>query len=75
MIFTFSTTKVDSESPYGSNTDITHPHECKQTLDLSAGTSINVQKEQTLDLCAGPSFNRDGIKALIIENVIVGRPR
>ncbi|GJU24801.1 retrovirus-related pol polyprotein from transposon TNT 1-94 [Tanacetum coccineum] len=70
-----NTTKVDSESPYGSNTDITHPHECKQTLDLSAGTSINVQKEQTLDLRAAPSFNRDGIKALIIENVIVGRPR
>ncbi|GJW21087.1 hypothetical protein Tco_0031709 [Tanacetum coccineum] len=32
-----STTKVDSESPHGSNTDITNPHECKQTLDLSAG--------------------------------------
>ncbi|GJQ98967.1 reverse transcriptase domain-containing protein [Tanacetum coccineum] len=74
-IFTFSTTNVDSESPHGSNTYITHPHECKQTLDLSAGTSINVQKEQTLDLRAGPSINRDGIKALIIENVIAGRPR
>ncbi|GJS37876.1 hypothetical protein Tco_0536258 [Tanacetum coccineum] len=27
-------------------------HECKQTLDLSAGTSINVQKEQSFDLSA-----------------------
>ncbi|GJT98397.1 hypothetical protein Tco_1093915 [Tanacetum coccineum] len=54
--------------------DITNPYECKQTLDLSAGTSINVQKEQTLDLRAGPSINRDGIKALIIENLIAGRP-
>ncbi|GJW63089.1 hypothetical protein Tco_0114973, partial [Tanacetum coccineum] len=32
-------------------------HECKQTLDLSAGTSINVQKEQSFDLSAGTSIN------------------
>ncbi|GKB63446.1 gag-pol polyprotein [Tanacetum coccineum] len=31
-------------------TDIPNIHECKQTLDVSAGTSINVQKEQSLDL-------------------------
>ncbi|GJS64020.1 hypothetical protein Tco_0678584 [Tanacetum coccineum] len=41
-IFTSSTTKVDSEPPHGSNADIIDPHECKQTLDLSADTSINV---------------------------------
>ncbi|GJV35897.1 hypothetical protein Tco_1408374 [Tanacetum coccineum] len=35
------TGKVDSESPHGSNVDISKIHECKQTLDLSAGTSIN----------------------------------
>ncbi|GKD84603.1 hypothetical protein Tco_1355757 [Tanacetum coccineum] len=34
--------KVDSEPPHGSNVDISKIHECKQTLDLSAGTSINV---------------------------------
>ncbi|GJS49532.1 hypothetical protein Tco_0599653 [Tanacetum coccineum] len=32
-IFTSSTTKVDSESPKGSNEDITNPYECEQTLD------------------------------------------
>ncbi|GKF08903.1 hypothetical protein Tco_0043127, partial [Tanacetum coccineum] len=32
-------------------------HECKQTLDLSAGTSINVQKEQSFDLSAGTYNN------------------
>ncbi|GJV59864.1 hypothetical protein Tco_1465964 [Tanacetum coccineum] len=30
------TSKVDSEPPHGSNTYITNPHECKQTLDSSA---------------------------------------
>ncbi|GJX32254.1 hypothetical protein Tco_0242109 [Tanacetum coccineum] len=39
-----------SEPPHGSNVDIPNIHECKQTLDVSAGTSINVQKEQSLDL-------------------------
>ncbi|GJS67443.1 retrovirus-related pol polyprotein from transposon TNT 1-94 [Tanacetum coccineum] len=32
--------------------DITNLHECIQTLDLSAGTSINVHEEQNLDLSA-----------------------
>ncbi|GKD00086.1 hypothetical protein Tco_1170360, partial [Tanacetum coccineum] len=27
------TSKVDSETPHGSNVDIPHIHECKQTLD------------------------------------------
>ncbi|GJZ45188.1 hypothetical protein Tco_0592784 [Tanacetum coccineum] len=56
-IFTSSTTTVDSEPPHSSNTDITYLHECIQTLDSSAGTSINVQKEQNLDLSACTSFN------------------
>nr|GEV94635.1 hypothetical protein [Tanacetum cinerariifolium] len=73
-IFTSSTTKVDSESPHDSNTAITNPHECKQTLDLSAGTSINVQKEQTLNLSARTPIDREKIKTLIIENRRAGRP-
>nr|GEX82417.1 hypothetical protein [Tanacetum cinerariifolium] len=44
--------KVESEPPHGSNVDISKINECKQTLDLSAGTSINVSKEQSLDVCA-----------------------
>nr|GEV79575.1 hypothetical protein [Tanacetum cinerariifolium] len=51
-LFNSCTSKVDSEPPHGSNVDISKIHECKQTLDLSAGTSINVQKEQSLDLNA-----------------------
>nr|GEW18680.1 retrovirus-related Pol polyprotein from transposon TNT 1-94 [Tanacetum cinerariifolium] len=39
--------------PHGSNVDISKIHEYKQTLDLSAGTSINVSKEQSLDVSAG----------------------
>ncbi|GJT04016.1 hypothetical protein Tco_0838478 [Tanacetum coccineum] len=49
-IFTSCTSKTDSESIHGSNVDIFKIHECKQTLDLSAGTSINVQKKQSIDL-------------------------
>ncbi|GJT95062.1 hypothetical protein Tco_1090580 [Tanacetum coccineum] len=49
-LFYSCTSKVDSEPPQGSNVDIPNIHECKQTLDVSAGTSINVQKEQSLDL-------------------------
>nr|GEV30700.1 hypothetical protein [Tanacetum cinerariifolium] len=62
-LFYFCTSKVDSEPPHGSNVDIPNIHECKQTLDVSAGTSINVQKERSLDLSAeleslfGPSLD------------------
>nr|GEW11610.1 hypothetical protein [Tanacetum cinerariifolium] len=49
-LFDSCISKVDSEPPHGSNVDISKIHKCKQTLDLGAGTSINVQKEQSLDL-------------------------
>ncbi|GJU08345.1 hypothetical protein Tco_1124775 [Tanacetum coccineum] len=49
--------KDDSEPTHGSNVDIPNIHECKQTLDISAGTSINVQKEQSFDLNADTSYN------------------
>ncbi|GJU80020.1 hypothetical protein Tco_1282385 [Tanacetum coccineum] len=46
-----TTSKVDM-NPTWFKVDIPYIHECKQTLDVSAGTSINVQKEQSLDLSA-----------------------
>ncbi|GKA31031.1 hypothetical protein Tco_0717336 [Tanacetum coccineum] len=51
-LFDSYTSKVDSELTHGLNVDILNIHECKQTLDVSACTSINVQKEQSLDLSA-----------------------
>nr|GFA66946.1 hypothetical protein [Tanacetum cinerariifolium] len=51
-LFDSCTSKVESEPPHGSNVDISKIHECKQTLDLSAGISINVSKEQSLDVSA-----------------------
>ncbi|GKB51910.1 hypothetical protein Tco_0902663 [Tanacetum coccineum] len=39
-ISTSSTTKVDSETLNGSNEDITNPHECEQTLGVSAGFAV-----------------------------------
>ncbi|GKB25258.1 hypothetical protein Tco_0864659 [Tanacetum coccineum] len=47
----------DSEPTHGSNVDISTMHECKQTLDLSACSSINVQEEQSFDLSVGTSNN------------------
>ncbi|GJR76895.1 hypothetical protein Tco_0089260 [Tanacetum coccineum] len=57
-LFDSCTSKVDSEPPHGSKVDILNIHECKQTLDVSAGTSINVQKEQSLDLSAADLFTK-----------------
>nr|GEV69862.1 ribonuclease H [Tanacetum cinerariifolium] len=56
-LFDSCTNKVESEPPHGSNIDISKIHECKQTLDLSAGTSINVPKEQNLNASAGILWN------------------
>ncbi|GJY13864.1 hypothetical protein Tco_0383173 [Tanacetum coccineum] len=44
------TSKDDNEPTRGSNVNIPNFHESKQSLDLSAGTSINVQKEQSFNL-------------------------
>ncbi|GKE74910.1 hypothetical protein Tco_1536951 [Tanacetum coccineum] len=51
------TGKVESEPTHGSNVDIPHIHACKQTLDLSAGTSFNGQKQQRIDLNADALYN------------------
>ncbi|GJU61600.1 hypothetical protein Tco_1243435 [Tanacetum coccineum] len=56
-ILTSCTSKDDSEPTHGSNVNIPNIHEFKKTLDLSASTSINVQKEQSFDLSAGTSNN------------------
>ncbi|GJU03729.1 hypothetical protein Tco_1114067 [Tanacetum coccineum] len=48
---------IDCEPPHGSNVDIFKIHKSKQTIDLSAGTSINVQKKKSIDLSAGTSYN------------------
>ncbi|GJU14522.1 hypothetical protein Tco_1142488 [Tanacetum coccineum] len=63
-LFDSCTSKVDSEPPHGSNVDIPNIHESKQTLDLSAGTSIIVQKEQNLNLSADTlcNVNKENLK-------------
>ncbi|GJR05485.1 hypothetical protein Tco_0528469 [Tanacetum coccineum] len=55
--FDSCTGKVDSELTHGSNVDIPNIHVCKQTLDLSAGTSLNGQKQQRIDLSADALYN------------------
>ncbi|GJW34968.1 hypothetical protein Tco_0057888 [Tanacetum coccineum] len=69
-LFDSCTSKVDSEPPHGSNIDIPNIHKCKQTLDVSACTSINVQKEQSLDLSAGLLGIAKAFHASIPERLI-----
>ncbi|GKB74989.1 hypothetical protein Tco_0936401 [Tanacetum coccineum] len=65
-LFDSCTGKDDSELTHGSNVDILNIHECKQTLDLSAGTSINVQKEQSFDLSAVNGENQVVSKSSVV---------
>ncbi|GJV32181.1 hypothetical protein Tco_1392581 [Tanacetum coccineum] len=71
-LFDSCTSKTDSESIHGSNVDISKIHKCKQTLDLSAGTSINVQKEQSIDLSAGTSYNvnKENLRVWLLKKLI-----
>ncbi|GJY33276.1 hypothetical protein Tco_0417745 [Tanacetum coccineum] len=75
-LFDSCTSKVDSEPTHGSNVDIPNIHESKQTIDLSVGTSINVQKEQSLDLSAGTLFNvnKENIRVWLLKKLISQKP-
>ncbi|GKF22315.1 hypothetical protein Tco_0074637, partial [Tanacetum coccineum] len=66
-IFAFSTNKVDSEPTSGSNDDITNQYECKQTLDVSAGT---------LNIHAGTSLNptKEGLRVWLLKRLIFEKP-
>ncbi|GJV51358.1 hypothetical protein Tco_1447099 [Tanacetum coccineum] len=70
------TSKADSEPTHGSNVDISKIHECKQTLDLSASTSINVKKEQSFYLSAESTSNSSAVgdlqDSIWIEFVTIG---
>nr|GEX90432.1 hypothetical protein [Tanacetum cinerariifolium] len=59
------TSKDDSEPTHGLNVDIPYIYKCKQSLDLSASTSINVQKEQSFDLSARTSNNAKPDKLIV----------
>nr|GEX40941.1 hypothetical protein [Tanacetum cinerariifolium] len=48
-LFNSYTSKVEREPTHGFNADISNIHECKQTLDLSAGTSINALVHNSSD--------------------------
>ncbi|GJS69899.1 hypothetical protein Tco_0702740 [Tanacetum coccineum] len=62
-IFTSSITKADSEPTNGSNDDITNQYECKQTLDVSAGT---------LSIHAGTSLKptKEGLRVWLLKRLI-----
>ncbi|GJR47646.1 hypothetical protein Tco_1315749 [Tanacetum coccineum] len=62
-LFDSCTSKVDCEPPHGSNADIPNIHECKQTLDVSAGTS---------NLSAGTSFNpkKEELRVWLLKRLV-----
>nr|GEU30920.1 hypothetical protein [Tanacetum cinerariifolium] len=66
----------DNESTHCSNVDILNIHKSNQTLDLSVGTSINVQKEQSFDLRAGTSNNikPDNLRVWLLKKLISHKP-
>ncbi|GJU19691.1 hypothetical protein Tco_1153033 [Tanacetum coccineum] len=66
-MFTDSPTKVDSKPPNGSNEDITNPYECDQILNVSAGT---------LNLSAGTSFNpnKERLRVWLLKGLISQKP-
>ncbi|GJU01221.1 hypothetical protein Tco_1111559 [Tanacetum coccineum] len=75
-LFASCTSKDDSELTHGSNVDITNIRESKQTLDLSVGTSINVQKEQSFNLSAGTYNNvkLDNLRVWLLKKLISQKP-
>ncbi|GKE84644.1 hypothetical protein Tco_1558386 [Tanacetum coccineum] len=75
-LFDSCPSKDDSEPTHGSNVDIPNIHERKQTLDLSAGTSINVQKEQSLDLSVGTLCNvsKENLRVWLLKKLISQKP-
>ncbi|GKE77455.1 hypothetical protein Tco_1543575 [Tanacetum coccineum] len=70
------TSKDDSEPIHGSNIDISKIHECKQTLDLSACTSLNGQKQQRIDLSAGALYNvkQENLRVWLLKKLISQKP-
>nr|GFC03504.1 hypothetical protein [Tanacetum cinerariifolium] len=75
-LFDSCTSKVEREPTHGFNADISNIHECKQTLDLSAGTSINVTKEQSLAISAGIlwNVNKENHRVWLLQKLISQKP-
>ncbi|GKF76339.1 hypothetical protein Tco_0225783, partial [Tanacetum coccineum] len=75
-ILAFCTSKDDSEPTHGSNIDISNIHECKQTVNLSAGTSLTGQQKQRIDFSAGTSFNvkQENLRVWLLKKLISQKP-
>ncbi|GJY01869.1 hypothetical protein Tco_0360021 [Tanacetum coccineum] len=75
-ILAYCTRKVDSEPLHGLNVDIHNIHECKQTLDLSAGTSLTGQQKQRIDFSARSSFNvkQENLRVWLLKKLISHKP-
>ncbi|GJU19584.1 hypothetical protein Tco_1152926 [Tanacetum coccineum] len=70
------TSKDNSKPTHGSNVDIPNIHKCKQTLDLSAGTSLTGQQKQRIDFGACTSFNvkQENLRVWLLKKLISQKP-
>nr|GEV51646.1 hypothetical protein [Tanacetum cinerariifolium] len=67
-IFAFSTKNVDSKPTIGSDDDITNQHECKQTLDVSAGTlNLNAASLGNTSFDFSKDLSKDLLASLAIS--------
>ncbi|GJS51870.1 putative reverse transcriptase domain-containing protein [Tanacetum coccineum] len=69
-LFDSCTSKVDSEPPHGFNVDIRLFMNCKLTLDVSAGTSINVQRGYKGLILSAGRFCYDCCSGLLVEVLV-----
>ncbi|GJW32031.1 hypothetical protein Tco_0052063, partial [Tanacetum coccineum] len=71
-LFDSCTGKDDSEPTHGSNVDILNIYECKQTLDLSASTSLTGQQKQRINFSAGTSFyvKQENLRVWLLKKLI-----
>ncbi|GJW67519.1 hypothetical protein Tco_0121943 [Tanacetum coccineum] len=70
------TGKDDYEPTHGSNVNIPNIHECKQTLNLSADTSLIGQQKQRIDFSAGTSFyvKQEKLRVWLLKKLISQKP-
>ncbi|GJW83377.1 hypothetical protein Tco_0156522 [Tanacetum coccineum] len=65
-LFDSCTSKVDSEPPHGSNVNIPHIHECKQTLDSMVAEKDDIS-ETIVKVDSQMMIQKNGVRALSTE--------
>ncbi|GJZ39403.1 hypothetical protein Tco_0585966, partial [Tanacetum coccineum] len=67
-LFDSCTSKVDSEPPHGSNVDIPHIHECKQTLDSMVAEKDDIS-ETIVKVDSQMMIQKNGVRSRVEKGV------